>query len=71
LEPTVANDLRRDQGAAGRPQTQRWWRFCQLIALATSLAGIAIAIKWPDSWGVTLAFAGFFVAVVFEWIREK
>jgi len=33
--------------------------------------GIASASKWPDSWGVTLAFAGFFVAVVFEWIREK
>jgi hypothetical protein len=40
-----------------------------LIALGVSLVGLATALKWPGGWGLRLAFGGFFVAVVLEWIR--
>ena len=69
----MEDDPRRDKGAAGvpadRPHTLSI-RWCQLIALVWCLAGIAIALKWPGGWGVTLAFGGFFVTVVLEWIRN-
>jgi len=70
----VERDLRRDKGAAGgvpadQPHTPgiRW---CQLIASALCLAGIAMALRWSAGWGVTLAIGGYLVAVVLEWIRS-
>ena len=69
----VEHDLRHDEAAAGvlaeQPRTPSI-RWCQLIALGWCLAGIAIALKWPDSWGLTVAFGGYFVAVVLEWIHS-
>ena len=61
--------LRRDESAAGVPAPNIRW--CQLIALVSCLAGIAIALKWPGGWGLTLAFGGFFVAVVLDWARNE
>jgi hypothetical protein len=39
----------------------------QLIALVACLCGIVIALQWPGGWGVSIAFAGFVVALMLEW----
>jgi len=55
----VEHDLRRDEGAARVPVDQpptQGIRWCQLIASALCLAGIAMALKWSAGWGMTLAF---------------
>ena len=69
----MERDLRRDEGAAGVPTDQPHTpsiRWCQLIASALCLAGIAMALRWSAGWGVTLATGGYLVAVVLEWIRS-
>jgi len=42
------------------------FRVYQLIALVACLCGIVIALQWPGGWGVSIAFAGFVVALMLE-----
>jgi hypothetical protein len=44
-------------------------RVYQVIALVVCLCGIAIALRWPQGWGVPIAFAGFVVTLILEWRR--